>query len=158
MSRHGFNDDYDCYDTEDFLRQRNWRGALMSATRGKRGQAFFRALVAALDAMPEKRLIRGKLTDSEGSHCALGCLGAARGLDMSAFDVEDDDEWDDDDDCWDWDRLGAMFDIAPHIAQEVMWVNDDGTNATTPEDRWVSVRRWAARQIRVTPEELEPLP
>lgn len=33
-----------------------WRGQVASAIRGKRGQAFLRELVEALDAMPEKRL------------------------------------------------------------------------------------------------------
>lgn len=31
-----------------------WRGQVVSAIRGKRGQAFLRELVDALEAMPEK--------------------------------------------------------------------------------------------------------
>jgi hypothetical protein len=34
-----------------------WRGAVKSAASGSRGQAFFRDLITALDAMPEKTLI-----------------------------------------------------------------------------------------------------
>lgn len=113
-----------------------WRGVIASASRGKRGQAFLRALVEALDAMPEKRLVEGELENEEGAVCALGCLGKARGLNIGSVDTED------------WDQLGAMFDIAPQLAQEVMFVNDGSWRAATPEERWSNVRAWAARQIR----------
>lgn len=81
MSRHGYSDDCE--------HVAMWRGVVASATRGKRGQAFFRALVDALDAMPEKRLIAGLLEDAEGSVCALGCLGRARGIEPSSLDTCD---------------------------------------------------------------------
>jgi hypothetical protein len=137
MSRHGYSDDCE--------HVAMWRGVIASATRGKRGQAFFRALVEALDAMPEKRLIAGDLETEEGSVCALGCLGQARGVDLGSVDT------------YDWDALGEMFDIAPQLAQETMFVNDDDlySRAKTPEERWRYVRAWAARQIRVEPGELK---
>jgi hypothetical protein len=113
-----------------------WRGVIASASRGKRGQAFFRALVEALDGMPEKRLVEGELENEEGSVCALGCLGKARGLNIGSVDTED------------WARLGELFDIAPQLAQEVMFVNDGSWHRATPEERWLTVRTWAARQIR----------
>ncbi len=52
MSRSGYVDDI------DNLALINWRGAVKSAIQGKRGQAFLRALVDALDAMPETSLGR----------------------------------------------------------------------------------------------------
>lgn len=55
MSRSGYSDDLDSW---SMIR---WRGAVTSATRGARGQAFFREMLAALDAMPEKKLIADDL-------------------------------------------------------------------------------------------------
>jgi hypothetical protein len=46
MSRSGYSDDHSEW---DLIR---WRGAVASAIRGKRGQAFLRELLVALDAMP----------------------------------------------------------------------------------------------------------
>src|SRR5688572_29031122 len=105
MSRHGYSDD--CENVA------MWRGVIASASRGKRGQAFFRALLEALDAMPDRRLVEGELQTREGSVCALGCLGKARGVDLGSVDTED------------WDALGELFDIAPQLAQETMFVNDE---------------------------------
>lgn len=136
MSRHGYSDN--CENVA------MWRGVIASASRGKRGQAFFRALLEALDSMPERRLVMGELQDKEGSVCALGCLGKARGVDLKTVDTED------------WDGLGELFDIAPQLAQEVMYVNDDSWRVTSPEERWSTVRAWAARHIRVEPDELAP--
>ncbi len=147
MARHGYIDDCDF---EDNLVHGRWRAQVRSATLGKRGQSFFRALVAALDAMPEKRLIEGELENQEGAVCALGALGKARGVDLSAIDTED------------YEALGATFDIAHQLAQEVMYANDEAWVPSgggvvvhiTPEQRWEQVRRWAAKQIRLTNEEL----
>jgi hypothetical protein len=38
-----------------------WRGAVASAIRGGRGQAFLREMLAAMDAMPVKRLVANEL-------------------------------------------------------------------------------------------------
>ena len=68
MSRSGYSDD--CSGRELNL----WRGAVESAIRGKRGQAFLREMLVALDAMPEKRLIAGELVTPTGEVCAW-CYG-----------------------------------------------------------------------------------
>lgn len=134
MSRHGYSDDCD---GDSNLQP--WRGVIASATRGRRGQAFFRALVDALDAMPEKRLVADELETKAGEVCALGCLGKARGVDMTGIDTED------------WGKLSELFDIAPQLAQEVMYVNDELGYRATPEHRWEIVRDWAAKQIALPP-------
>ena len=135
MSRHGYSDNAD--------NLAMWRGVIASATRGKRGQAFFRALLEALDAMPDKRLVEGELQTDEGAVCALGCLGKARGVDMKDVDTTD------------WPQLGELFNIAPQLAQEVMFMNDeDYCGRRSPEQRWRVVRDWAARQIQIEPSEL----
>lgn len=141
MSRSGYTDDPENLAV--------WRGRVASATRGKRGQAFFRALIAALDAMPEKRLIVGEL-EAGGEVCAIGALGRARGIDMTNIDPE----------CPE--QVAPLFNIAECLAQEVVYMNDEywdyhyvGNTRTeyTPEERWQKMRRWVAEQISVTPEE-----
>lgn len=139
MSRSGYSDD-----CENLAM---WRGVIASATRGKRGQAFFRALVEALDAMPNKRLVEGELQTDEGEVCALGCLGRHRGLALANVDPEEN-----------WETLGELFGIAPQLAQEVMYVNDEQFRVSGPEARWRIVRDWAARQIVPVASELEPWP
>jgi hypothetical protein len=134
MSRSGYSDDGEHIGI--------WRGRVASATRGKRGQSFFRALLAALDAMPEKSLIAGELEEPAGQVCAIGALGKARGVDMSTIDPE----------CPE--QVAPPFDIAECLAQEVMYMNDEwGRYDEKPEDRWTRMRRWVAEQIAVTPEE-----
>lgn len=120
-----------------------WRGVIASAARGKRGQAFFRALLEALDGMPDKRLVEGELQTEDGSVCALGCLAKHRGVDLGSVDTED------------WHRLGELFDIAPQLAQEVMFVNDEW-HSSGPEARWRLVRDWASRQIVPSVTEISP--
>jgi hypothetical protein len=130
-----------------------WQAQLASASRGKRGQRFFRDLVAALDAMPQKQLIASELETAEGAVCALGALGRHRGLDLKALDLGSDDTDDDGEDS-DWDKLTETFGIAQQLARQVMHVNDESWVASA-EERWAKVRDWAVRQIRLTPEELQ---
>ena len=137
MSRSGYSDDCEYLGL--------WRGQVASASFGRRGQQFFRDLVAALDAMPEKRLVKGALETKEGAVCALGCLAKHRGVPTAELDT------------YDYDQLGQTFNIAHQLAQETMYENDD-RYGTTDENRWQRMRDWAAQQILVTPEELEPAP
>jgi hypothetical protein len=124
-----------------------WRGAVNSAIKGKRGQAFLIELRDALDAMPEKRLIAGDLK-ANGQFCTLGVIGAKRGLDMSGLDP----------DCRE--TVAAAFGIAPAMAAEIVFENDendhmlirqpDGSSKwgrETPEHRWQRMRRWVDEQI-----------
>ena len=134
VSRSGYSDDYDL-ENWDLIR---WRGQVASAIRGKRGQAFLRELVAALDAMPEKRLIANEL-ESFGNVCAIGSVGMQRGVDMTKLDPDD------------YDRIAATFGIAPQLVQEIEWMNDEAYFGQTPEGRWKFMRDWAVRKLK-TPE------
>jgi hypothetical protein len=62
MGRHGYTDDSD-----DVLDLGRWRAQVSSAIRGKRGQRFLRDVIRALDALPEKRLIKNDLVNEEGA-------------------------------------------------------------------------------------------
>ncbi|WP_256576270.1 hypothetical protein [Pseudomonas sp. KK4] len=71
MSRSGYSDD--CENWSLIC----WRGAVNSAIKGKRGQAFLIELRDALDAMPVKRLTTNTL-EADGEFCTLGALGDVR--------------------------------------------------------------------------------
>ena len=128
MSRSGYSDE-----CENLAM---WRGVVASATRGKRGQAFFRALVEALDAMPQKRLIANKLQIADGEVCAIAALGRHQNVRMDDLDPEDGD------------RVGERFNIARHLALEVVYMNDEAAwYVESPESRWCRMRAWASSQI-----------
>jgi hypothetical protein len=129
MSRSGYSDDID--DNWNLIR---WRGQVASAIRGKRGQAFLRELVAALDALPEKRLIANNL-EHAGNVCAIGSVGLVRGVDMSALDPHDSD------------AISGVFGIAHQLVREIEFMNDE-QYYKTPEERWSEMRAWAVQNIR----------
>lgn len=106
MSRSGYSDDCDGW---ALIR---WRGAVAAAIRGRRGQSFLRELAEALDAMPAKRLIAEEL-EADGEFCALGCIGARRGLDLRAINPENRE------------AVALAFGIPPALAAEIMFENDD---------------------------------
>ncbi len=132
MSRSGYSDDIDQW---DLIR---WRGQVASAIRGQRGQKLLREMLAALDAMPDKTLVTGDLETEEGEVCALGALGKVRGIDMQKLDPTEPDD------------VAAAFDIAPQLAREIVYENDEGWHNETPEQRWVRMRKWVAAQIHVS--------
>jgi hypothetical protein len=166
MSRHGYVD----YEGDDPLAEGRWRGAMVAAKRGKRGQAFFRELIEALDAMPEKALAAHSFVQG-GEVCALGAVALKRGIDVSEFEPpNDENEWDDE---IDHDALAAKFNVAACLAREVMFKNDDGDQwhwedtgevcngvrygetrkyrtHDTPEERWQRMRKWAVRNLLPT--------
>src|SRR5690348_9943044 len=107
MSRSNYSDDCSNWDLIKY------RGRVASAIRGKRGQAFLRELLEALDNMPEKSLIADELV-SDGEYCALGAIGCKRGLDMSAYDPDETDV------------LAKVFDIAEVLVREIVYENDEG--------------------------------
>lgn len=143
MSRSGYVDDCD----EDW-QFALWRGRVASATRGRRGQSFLKDMLAALDAMPVKRLIADKLVAPDlipcshwglfeaESVCAIGALGKARGVDMAEMDPDDPQ------------TVAGAFNIADCLAMEVVWMNDDAYWRETPEQRFEKMRAWVASQIR----------
>lgn len=127
MSRSGYSDD--CCDW-DLIR---WRGAVASAIRGKNGQLFLLEMLAALEALPEKRLIKGDL-ENNGEYCALGSVGKRRGLDMSNLDPYDTDD------------IAGAFRIPRALAAEIEFMNDD--NSFTPEQRFEDMRKWVLENLR----------
>ncbi len=143
MSRSGYSE-VDDWDEGADWRYIRWRGAITSALRGKKAQAFLRELIAALDALPEKRLIANSFIEpQEGCVCALGAVGKSRGIDLSAFE-----EIDPDDDGAAADAASGVFGIPHTLAATIMDENDEGGRRDqTPEERFARMRRWAECQL-----------
>lgn len=148
MSRSGYVEDDGDGDQWAMIR---WRGAVASAMRGSKGQSFFREMLAALDALPEPKLVAMEL-ETNGQVCAIGAVGRARGVDMSQLDPED------------YSTVAGAFGINEKLAQEIVWMNDDvfsgyrhvknpETGAydhfeITPEERFKSMRAWVVKNIK----------
>jgi hypothetical protein len=144
MSRSGYSEDCDNVQL--------WRTAVARATYGKRGQALLRDMLAALDALPVKRLTRGELVTADGECCALGAVAIARSMDVS--DLDPDERGD----------VALAFDIAPALAAEIAYENDERgagqygnydaqgryvpPQGETPEKRWERMRAWVAAQLK----------
>lgn len=132
MSRSGYSDDCE---TWALIR---WRGAVSSAIRGERGQAFLREMLEALDALPEHKLIAEDLVRADGFCCAMGAVALKRGADVSKVDPE----------CRE--QVADLFGIAPALSAEIAFVNDeqDWRGRDTPEERFSRVRAWVVSQIK----------
>jgi hypothetical protein len=143
MSRAGYSDDGEQWDLI------KWRGQVASAMRGRRGQAFFREMVEALDALPEKRLIKDALLADASEKpafippnvsrgeavCAIGAVGLRRGVDMNSLDPED------------YDGIARAFRITHQLVQEIEYMNDEVGWNEMPEARWVRMRKWIVSKL-----------
>lgn len=110
-----------------------WRGRVASSIRGKRGQALLRDCLAALEAMPEKQLIKEELVDGEGV-CLLGAVGRHRGI-AGLVNLDPEDHA----------ALAQMFDVAPCLIQEIEDIND--RCGPIPEARFMQVQTWVKTHI-----------
>lgn len=145
MSRSG----YDCCVENDWSLIR-YRGQVASATRGKRGQALLRAALEALDALEDKRLAQGNMTEVDGCRCMLGVVAATRGQDEEAarldalYDIEDDVGY--------IAEASSLFDIAEPLVREIVFENDEcGPLGEAPERRFTRMRKWLMDNIRIDP-------
>lgn len=131
MGRCGYSDDLDQKDLA------MWRGRVASAMRGNRGQKLLRDCLAALDDMPEKRLIKGELVDPEGQVCLLGAAGRKRNIaDIDKIDSEEHG------------ILASKFDVAECLIQEIEYINDeDWQGRETPEQTFDRVHKWLVDSI-----------
>lgn len=127
MSRSGYSDD--CENIQ------LWRGNVERAIKGKKGQEFFRELLAALDALPQKRLVPHVLVQ-DGECCALGAVAIARGMDVSKIDESEPDQ------------VAAAFGIREMLAQEIAYMNDEYQRRNTPEERWQRIRDWVCSSLQ----------
>lgn len=168
MSRSGY------YEDGDALSLGSWRAIVASTMRSRRGQAFLKEMLAAFDALPEKRLITGHLvidgtpgaygeySDHEiivggdvlvdesngpvtiGDCCAMGAVALSRKLDVAGVDPEEPE------------IVGNAFGIHDAMAREIAYLNDEGGDwrGETPEQRFIRIRRWV--ESKILPEKAQP--
>lgn len=137
MSRSGY-----CDDMDDTWAHICWRGAVASAIKGNRGQAFLVELAGLMDAMPDKRLVAGVL-EADGQFCTLGVVAAARGVTVN--DLEDAEE------------AAQKLGIATSMAREIVFMNDEASwGVETPERRWARMREWITEQIKPNEQGAQP--
>lgn len=130
MSRSNYNEDGD-----DNWALICWRGAVSSAMNGKRGQAFLREMLEAMDALPEQKLVASEL-EMGGAVCAIGSVGRSRGVDMAKLDPEDSQ------------HVANVFGISEALAREIVYMNDEwGSHKEKPEERFYRMRRWIKASI-----------
>jgi hypothetical protein len=135
MSRSGYVDDMD-----DQWAMIRWRGAVKAAFRGRRGQAFLKELLAALDALPGKRLI-ADYVQKNGEVCALGAVSRARGLHSDEGNIEFEEGYNGEPEA-------EVFGIANCMVQEIVFMNDEWLPRETPERRFTRMRDWITQQIK----------
>ncbi len=129
MSRSGYSED------GDYAGANLWENIVNRSIKGKRGQAFLTELAQAMDAMPEKKLITNELITATGEVCAIGVVCKARGLDVSH--VDETCRYD----------VGELVGIAPTMAAEIEYQNDEIRCGQTPEERWIRIRQWVSAQL-----------
>ena len=129
MSRSGYGDD----DTGEYPVSL-WMQAVKRAIHGKRGQAFLREMIEALDAMPQKRLIPHVL-EEDGGVCALGAVARKRGIDPKAL-VGGSNSY-----------LSSRLGIAEALVCEIEYMNDEELWNAAPERRWQEMREWAIKNL-----------
>jgi hypothetical protein len=94
-------------------------------------------MASALDAMPVKQLIAGEVVRDSKHVCAIGSVAVARNMNVEGLDIYDRDE------------VSRAFGVAPALAAEIAFLNDDdfGYRTETPEARWKRMREWVNRNL-----------
>ena len=120
----------------EFLR---YRGAVLSAIKGKRGQKLLKDLLEAFDSMQIKELVANELQGESGV-CTLGCIAKAKGMDWS--------NWND----FKSDIISKELNIAKSLVNEIAFENDeicyfDKDSEKTRKKRWQKMRTWVERKI-----------
>lgn len=136
-------------DEEDFSGQYAlWDANCGRSMRGRLGQRELRELETALMALSEKRLIKDALEDDHGGVCAIACYAKHKGVDLSKFDPE-----------YDNDDVGVAAGMPRLVAWSVVALNDITLDtvwevADGPLNRWDATYKGGIALVRdMTPEE-----
>lgn len=142
MSRFNFE-----FDDGDAMPEGLWRHNLKRALVSTRGQKALAELEEALLALPEKKLIAGKMAWPSGAVCAIGAFALHKML-QAGEDRDDALHWlCAVEDPWETastgKRHGMTYTLAWHIAQ----MNDENF-ANLPDDiRYTRMLAWVRRQL-----------
>lgn len=156
--------DSDDYDPQFPNEGELWEANLERHMRGAQGQRALRDLRDALLALPEKKLIHGRLADEQGYVCAVGAVALHRrsqkGDDPAAVLAEmaallkPDERWGEID-AWEAEErtmnLGMSVGLKRCMAVTMSARNDGGWYAPsdeTPEQRFERVLAWVESNIK----------
>lgn len=149
MSRFGYDD----YDPEFPNQGELWWANIYRHIGGKKGQEALREIRATLLAMPEKRLIRGRLADEQGGVCLVGAVAVARRIAAGerkedvlrelALSIQDDDYYGGDVTACAGVRVGLKYGLAWALGD----LNDETLYNKTPEERWTAALAWVESKI-----------
>lgn len=138
MSRSGWSEDWEPDSREDQWAWIRMRGAVNSAVKGKKGQAFLKDALEALEALPEKKLIKGEFVTPQGEVCLMGAVCLKRGIDVSNVDPDDDNHHK---------YVSELLGIAESLVQEVEFENDQALGYVTPEHRYNYMHSWITQRL-----------
>jgi hypothetical protein len=150
MSRFGSDDFYEEFPNQSLL----WWHNAETHLAGAKGQKVLRELRDAMLAMPERKLIRGRLADEQGHVCAVGALAVARGesVDELAARITF-DKWGDVDSYDAEDitiAIGRQIGLKEVMSTLLAQVNDDAWGAPideTDEQRFERVLAWIEKKL-----------
>lgn len=141
MSRSGFHE-MDDFDVESILATGRTQGRIASASRGRRGQHFFKSALKALDRMQDKRLAGFTFgVSDQGCMCLMSSLATETGRAsvMTGLNRGDDEAI--------RDRMASAFDVAPVLISDLVFVNDECA-PRDPAKRWAYMRNVIAARIK----------
>lgn len=124
-----------------------WEQIVSRALAGKRGQAALAELEEALVALPEKKLVQGKLA-ADGSVCAVGAYVAwqkarQEGLDFAAAVTALNEEADEyGGSIYDTTDAGENAGLTMAVAFHLAYLNDEQWYAATDEARYEWMLEW----------------
>jgi hypothetical protein len=154
MSRFADDDYYD----EQFPNQAElWWANLERSLAGKNGQQALRALLEALESLPEPKLVSGRLATEDGMVCTVGALALHRRVaagerrehvlrDLAAKITEEGDLYDGEG-ADITASVGTKVGLSYSIAWRLAMLNDDDFSDASPERRYDLVVAWVRRAL-----------
>lgn len=140
-----------------------WEANFERHMKGANGQAALLDLHRALVALPEPRLISGRLADEKGCVCTVGALALHRRTvagedpervleDLAKQITEDTAEWDSYESEERTIGAGIGVGLKRMMAQHLGYINDqDGNYTETPEERYGRVLRYVEAKLLPVP-------
>lgn len=142
----------DNYDEEWNNQWELWQANTLRHFRGRAGQAILRELRDALLALPERKLIHGRLADEQGAVCTIGALALHRGCSIEKLAAMIPvDLWDEYEEERATERLGKDLNLRMVMIVALAGENDDPWREETDEQRFERVLAWVESQIITEP-------
>lgn len=149
MSRFGYEGDED-YNNQWFL----WQHNLVRHMSGPLGQKDLLDLHAALLALPERKLIHGRIADEQGHVCAVGALALKRRTEAGESREKVIADMAEIEDCYGQETadIGMAVGMKRVLAWEIGFENDEGGwYKETDEERFERILRWVESRIQPVP-------